>query len=183
MTSLVVALTAATGAIVIFRRMRRRRRRIRLAERIQAAIPDTVELLILILQAGSAPAQAIRELRHSVDPVLVDAFDRVIAQLDRGHRLADALGVLVADLGPSIRSVVDAIATADRYGLELTTVLERRGTEARIDRRRSADTDARKLSVRLTFPLVICILPAFVLLAIAPALTSTLASIRGLDSL
>lgn len=181
MNGLIIVGLALTGAVVIGRRLRARRQQLRRRHRIDAAIPDTVELLILLLQAGSTPSQAVRELRLSVDPVLRDAFDRVVGQLDRGHRLADALGVLVVELGPGIRNVVDAIATAERYGLELAPVLERLGTEARIDRRRSADTDARKLSVRLTFPLVLCILPAFVISAIVPLLIGSLLTIGRLD--
>jgi pilus assembly protein TadC len=41
-------------------------------------------------------------------------------------------------------------------------------------RRRAAETSARKLPVRLSFPLVLCILPAFIVLTVVPAIFGAL---------
>ena len=49
----------------------------------------------------------------------------------------------------------------------------------RAARRRLGEAAARRLPVRLTFPLVTCTLPAFVLLAIAPAVLGALSTLRA----
>ena len=51
--------------------------------------------------------------------------------------------------------------------------------EARQHRRRGAEAAARELPVRLSFPLVLCTLPAFVLVAIVPLLVGALSSLRS----
>jgi hypothetical protein len=57
--------------------------------------------------------------------------------------------------------------------------LERLGLELRLDRRRAAEQQARRVPVRLLGPLVMCTLPAFALLTIVPLLV---ASLRALPS-
>jgi tight adherence protein C len=102
-----------------------------------------------------------------------------VHQLARGRRLADALAALPGVLGPGAQPVAEAIGAADRYGLPLGPVLERLADDARATRRRLAEAHARTLPVRLSFPLVTCTLPSFVLLAIVPAVLGTLSSLRG----
>jgi tight adherence protein C len=58
-------------------------------------------------------------------------------------------------------------------------VLDQLTIEIRAARRRLDQAAARKLPVRLSFPLVTCTLPSFVLLAIAPAVIAALSSLGG----
>lgn len=161
------------------RPLRRRRSAKRRKRQIDAAIPDAIELLVLIIQAGLTPGQAVAAVRQVVPEPLRAGFDAIAHRLQRGQRLADALVALPELLGPTAAPLADAIASADRYGLPLAPILDRLADDARADRRRLADAHARTLSVRLSFPLVVCTLPAFVLLAIMPAVLGALSSLRG----
>ncbi len=78
---------------------------------------------------------------------------------------------------PGWAALIDLVASADRHGSPLAPMLESLAHEARSTRRRHHEADARRLPVRLSFPLVTCTLPSFVLLAIAPALIAALSSI------
>ncbi len=169
-------LGAALAPVVTLRR--RARRRVRRSQ-VEAAIPDAVEVLVLTVQAGVVPADAVRRAVPHLPAIVRPAFEQVAHRLDRGQRLADALDALGEHLGPAGHEIADGIATADRYGLPLAPVLDRLALDARATRRRLAAEHARTLPVRLSFPLVCCVLPAFVLLAIVPALLGTVASLRG----
>ncbi len=147
--------------------------------RIEAAFPDAVELLVLCLHAGQSPGQAVRELAVRAPPTVRPGFEAVVGRLARGAGLADALDALPATLGPSTREVSSSIAAAEREGLALAPVLDRLAHDARAARRRQGEAAAAKLPVRLSFPLVACTLPAFVLLALAPALLGALSTLRG----
>jgi tight adherence protein C len=81
-------------------------------------------------------------------------------------------------VGPVSTPVVDAMVTADRYGLPFAPVLDRLIDEARAERRRQAAERARRLPVALSFPLVACSLPSFVLLTIVPAVLGAITSLR-----
>lgn len=145
---------------------------------IERAYPQAVELIVLAVRAGHLPHAAIRESLARLPPAVRPAFARVIARCDGGERFADALGALPSMLGPLAGPLADTLAAADRYGLPLAPVLERLATEARLQRRRQADALARQLPVRLAGPLVLCTLPAFVLLAIVPLLLAALSSLN-----
>jgi tight adherence protein C len=154
------------------------RRRALAARRIAHDFPDALDLLVLSIRAGYLPAQAIVEvvpfLPHSLRP----SFVTVGEAMQRGDRFADALTQLRTQLGPIAQPLVDSLSAADRYGLPLAPVLERLSLEARQQRRRDADATARELPVRLAMPLVLCTLPSFVLLAIAPLLLGALSSLH-----
>ncbi len=86
---------------------------------------------------------------------------------------------LVDELGPAARPIADGIAAAERYGLPLAPLLDTLSDQAHAARRRLAEAEARRLPVRLSFPLVVCTLPSFALLAVVPAVMGTISSLRG----
>lgn len=171
----VVAMTvgAAVGARSVRRVAAERRRR----RDIEAQLPDAIDLLVLTIHAGATPAQAVIDVAAHLGDAVRPAFDAVALRLQRGQRLADAVEALPAALGHRAHGIADGIASAERYGSPLAPVLRSLSDEARADRRRSAEAHARSLSVKLSFPLVACTLPSFVLLAIVPAVMGALRSL------
>ena len=143
----------------------------------QRALPDGIELLVCCLHAGLTPAQLVDAVGDDLPPALQPGFAAVRHRLDRGHRFADALAELPRAIGPEAHSLADSIAACDRYGLPLAPVLERLAAEAVDTRRRLGEIDARKLPIRLSFPLVTTVLPSFVLIALAPAAIGALSTL------
>jgi tight adherence protein C len=172
----VIGAAVAGVAVVVGRRRRRVSAR---RHTVEAALPDAIELLVLCVHAGRSPAQAVVELARRAPAPLGDAFVAVERQLHRGRLLADALAELPRLVGPGARELASSIAMADREGLPLAPVLDRLAAEARAERRRLGEAAARRLPVRLSFPLVVCTLPSFVLLAIAPAVLGAISTLRG----
>jgi Flp pilus assembly protein TadB len=139
--------------------------------------PDAIELLVHALEAGLTPRQAIEHLVGQAPGPVRPAFAAVVHRSERGQPFADALRALPDVLGTRAASIADTIGTSDRYGLPLAPVLDQLARDARDARRRLDQAAARKLPVRLSFPLVTCTLPSFVLLAIAPAVIAALSSL------
>jgi tight adherence protein C len=158
---------------------RRRRARIAAAAAIEEAMPAAIELLVVCLHAGLTPTQALGELARDGPAPVRPAFAAVERRLHRGTGFADALAELTARTGASALALVTALSTAVRDGLPLAPVLDRLSDDAHARRRRAGEAAARRLPVRLSFPLVACTLPSFVLLSIAPAVLGALSSVRG----
>lgn len=158
-----------------FARSRRRVERI-----VTRTYPDFVDLLILTVRAGLTPLQAFDALSGSASPPVSAALSAVVQRVARGDRFADALPELAVQLGANAQPLADALALCDRYGSPLAPILDRLADEARAQRRRNADAAARQLPIRLSFPLVGCTLPSFVLLTIVPLMAGTLSSLQGL---
>lgn len=156
-----------------------RRSERRAAHAARRALPDLIELVIIGVRAGLSPAAAFTMSVDHAAPELRPALDAVTHEMQRGRRLSDALAVLPPLLGPDAGFFTDALITADRYGLPLGPTLDQLAAEVRTDRSRHAQQQARTLPVKLSFPLVVCTLPSFVLLAIAPAVLGAISTITA----
>ena len=143
------------------------------------ALPDVIELIIIGVRAGLTPAAAFTMSVDHAAPELRPALDAVTHEMQRGRRLSDALAVLPDILGPDAGFFTDALVTADRYGLPVGPMRDQLAAEVRADRSRQVQQQARTLPVKLAFPLVVCTLPSFVLLAIAPAVLGAVSTITA----
>ena len=164
---------------VVIRRLAPMRSARRRRGDIERELPDAMDLLVLSVRAGLTPFQAVGELATSDEPIVREAFGEVVRRTERGQPFADALAALPERLGPPAAALADVIAASDRNGLALGPVLDQLTLEIRAARRRLDQAAARKLPIRLSFPLVTCTLPSFVLLAIAPAVIAALSSLGG----
>lgn len=179
-----VSIAIAVAVIGVAARWRPRRHRIQ-ALRVTVAppadvvraLPDVISLVIVALHAGLGVDQTFRRLSGLVPTPVGPALDATIAAVDRGERFGDALDKLVDHLGEPARPFATALAGGQRYGLALLPSLERVLAEAQDNRRRQAERAARRLPVLLCFPLALCILPAFVLLTVVPALIGALGAL------
>ena len=161
------------------RRPGRRRARRRLDRRIAADLPDLVDLLILAAGAGLNVRLALQAVAGHLTGPIGTALHEVTRRLDSGEGVADSLETLPADLGDAVLPLVATLRASERYGVALGPALERVGADARFERRRAADELARRVPVKLLFPLVLCTLPAFVLLTVVPLLAGSLQALRA----
>lgn len=160
------------GVGVVLRRWRSlRRSRLERAE-LHRSLPDVVDLLRIGAEAGLTVSMALDAVaEHGVGP-LAEGAGAVMDRVGRGVRLVDALDGLRLD--PVVSPLVDALVDAERYGTPLAEALTRVAVDSREQRRRHAELRARRLPVQLLAPLVVCALPATVVLAVVPVATVAL---------
>ena len=173
-------LLSATAAIAAWSigavRVRQGRQRAR--ERVREGLPEVVDLFVVGVGAGLNVPLALRAIGPLCPPPFDDALRDTVARTDMGTRTADALERLPETLGESVRPLASALIAAERYGVPLTASLERLADEVRRDRRRHAEAAARRVPVKLLFPLVFCSLPALALLSVAPLVAGALRALR-----
>jgi tight adherence protein C len=152
------------------------------ARRRQAAttrsLPEIVDLLMLAAGAGLSVRQVVAAVAARADGPLAPVLARAVSEAEQGRRLADALEDVPALAGESTRTLVAPLVACERYGAPLSPALDRLAGEVRADARRRAEEAARRVPVKLLFPLVTCILPAFGLLTVAPLIASAVRSLR-----
>jgi Flp pilus assembly protein TadB len=163
-----VGVVASSGLIVLVRRARSARAARRAAVARAARLPDAIDLLVVAGSAGLTARHGLRLVAQRGPPVLRPAFVDVIARVDAGAPLGEALPRLVDSVGEQARSMVRAILTAERDGVPIRSLLGHLADEARRQRRHELEAAVRRLPVRLTFPLACCSLPAFVVLTVVP---------------
>jgi len=164
---------AATLAIIRRRRERARRR---------AANQEVPQLLDLLAAASSAGLSAQLSLRRAASTLrgplgheLRAAFavaDLGVPWRDQLSRVADEL-----DLG-DLRRALLVLGRTERLGTPLAEATATLAADVRARRRASSSERARTAPVKMLFPLVFLVLPAFLLLTVVPVLLTTLQSIR-----
>lgn len=169
----VVLLLVAAGP----RWRRQREERLRLAA-LEAELPEVVDLLALAVGAGLTVAQAVGAVASRGRGPLSAELAAAAGDVARGRRLADALDELPDRAGEPARPLAATLAACERYGAPVADALDRLAGEARDRQRRRAEQAARRLPVLLLFPLVLCTLPAFALLAIVPLIADAVPALR-----
>ena len=169
------ALTVAACALAATARARQRRI---VEQAVESQLPETIELLQVCAEGGLSVRAAVDAVIAVTAGDVADALASASRAASAGASLADALEDCTRHLGPGLRPLVSALAASERYGVPLVSSLERLAADSRADARRRGEAHARKVPVRLLFPLVLCILPAFALLTVAPLIAGGLESLR-----
>ena len=144
--------------------------------RIARELPAAIDLLAVAVSAGSTPFGAVETAARWAPPTVAASFLAVIATC----RLGASFDVALANAAlrdPGLAPLTSVLATGARLGAAVNDSLARLAAESRRDLRRRAEARARTVPVRLLFPLVFLVLPAFGLLTVVPAVA---AGFRGL---
>lgn len=148
-------------------------------------VAEVADLCRVALASGFTVLHAVALVAAHVPTRTAAAFGRAVAlddDTDPAGSPVDALGDLVDSLGDAARELCAALVSAARDGAPVLPALERVAFELRLQRRIEAEARARRTSVLLLFPLVGCVLPAFVLLAVVPLVLGALATLPGAAS-
>ena len=173
-----IAAAPAVGALLLARRAAAKGTERRRQLAVVGELPDVIALLGLALGAGMTVTRAVAAVGQRGWGLLAEELRRIADEVANGRRLADCLEELPARVGEGVRPLTTALLSSERYGTPILESLDRLAAETRADARRRADEAARRAPVKLAFPLVACILPAFALLTVAPLLASALRGLR-----
>jgi len=141
-------------------------------------IPQLLDLLAAGSSAGLAAQLALARACSGLRGPLADEIAASLRDVDLGRRWRDELAGLVERLDlPDMRRVVAVLARTEMLGTPLTESLTDLAADVRSARAAVASERARKAPVKMLFPLVFLVLPAFLLLTVVPVLLSTIRSI------
>ena len=155
-----------------------RRRARRATAQSERELADVIDLFSLAAGSGLNLRLALAAVASRSPPAWVAPLRAADTGVERGMAVADVLDRLPGVVGDHAHPLVSVLVSSERYGTALLPALERLAVEARFDRRRRAEEAARRVPVKLLFPLVLCILPAFGALTVAPLLAGALGSLR-----
>ena len=149
----------------------RSRRRRHVDDEMARQVAVVVDLVGVGVAAGHTPYLAIELGARWSPPLVARDLDAVVGACAMGQSFDEALGEL-GRRSPAARGLAETLRTSARLGSPAAPALARLAIELRADLRRRAEARARTVPVRLCFPLVGCILPAFALLTVVPAVVA-----------
>ncbi len=154
------------------------------ARRLRRALPAALELLVLGLEAGQPLDQALQktslELRHAHPDM---SAELAFVQLDMhlGKSRAEALRHLVdRNTEPEIHRLASLILENDRFGTNPAPALQQHAKYLRARIRQQAQEAARKVSVKLVFPVFFLIFPSLLVVTLGPAVIQMMHQLREL---
>ncbi len=103
----------------------------------------------------------------------------MLQAVELGGRWRDELRIVAERLAlPDLRRTVAALTRTETLGSSLAASMQDLAERVRASRRAAVTERARTAPVKMLFPLVFLVLPAFLLLTVVPVLLTTLQSIR-----
>lgn len=152
---------------VLDRLVARRKRALRVA------FPDALDLLVVCVESGLGLAPALQRVADELavsHPELGAELMLVNAEVRAGVDRSQALKNLADRTGlEDIRGLVALLTQTMRFGTSVADALRVYSEEFRDKRMQAAEEQAAKIGTKMIFPLVLCMFPAFFLVAIGPA--------------
>jgi tight adherence protein C len=157
------------------RRAAWRRRR---APSIDAEVPQLLDLLAAGASAGLSAELALRRAAEVMTGALGGDLRAMFVRADLGARWrTDLDDYAVASGSRDLRRTVTVLERTERLGASLAGSCVDLAASVRADRRARRLERARTAPVKMLFPLVFLILPAFLLLTVVPVLLATVGAI------
>jgi len=152
----------------LLRRMVAKRR-----HKIQLALPDALDLAVICVEAGLGLNGAINRIAEEMKyshPALSEEFALVNVEMRAGHPRADSLRNMAARTGvEDIRSFVAVLIQTDKFGTSIANTLRVFSDSLRTERRRRAEEQAAKTTIKMVPVLALCVLPALFCVTLGPA--------------
>lgn len=150
------------------------RRRIKKRQKeIQLALPDMLDLLVVCVEAGLGMNQALLRVADEIDhvsPVTAEYLGLVNLQIRAGTPREEALQQFAERTGlQDVKSLVSMLIQTERFGTSVANALRVHADTMRTKRRQRAEEAAAKTTIKLVFPLVLCVFPAMMIVILTPA--------------
>jgi tight adherence protein C len=160
--------------------------RSKIAERqtaVSDALPDSMDLLVTCVEAGlsldAAMARVAQEL-ELVAPVLAQEMKQTLLEIQAGVKRSDAFHRLSNRTGvEDLRTLSAMIIQTEMFGTSVSRALRVHAEGMRTKRMQRAEEKAAMVSVKMTVPLIMCILPSLFAVVIGPAVAMVAKRMAG----
>ncbi len=150
------------------------RKRIATRQRlVREAFPDTLDLLLVCVEAGlglnAAMVRVSQELRDA-SPLICHHFRLVALEMQAGSSRETALRNLSERVGiEEVSALVTLLVQSEAMGVSVANTLRAYAADMRQKRLLRAEEHANKLPVRMVMPLGGMVMPAFLIMIVAPS--------------
>jgi tight adherence protein C len=141
-------------------------------------LPDTLDQMSIAVEAGLGFEAAFARAAANGSGPLAEELVRTLQDVAVGRPRRQAYEALVRRTDATdLRRFIAAVNQADVYGVAVADVLRNQAMEMRVKRRQRAEADAMKVPVKVVFPLMLCILPAMLIVVVGPAVLQLMSTL------
>jgi tight adherence protein C len=134
------------------------------------SLPDALDLVTTCVEAGLGLDAALARVAEKSTGPLASEMSRMLREVAMGKLRREGLTEMADRLGvDELTSFVNAIIQAEQLGVGIAQVLRVQSDMMRTRRRQAAEKMAHEAPIKMIFPLVLFIFPAFMLVILGPA--------------
>lgn len=153
-------------------------------DKIRLALPDTLDLLVICVEAGLGLDQALYRVGSEL-AIRHPAMSEELVYLNKEQRAGKPRmeawrSMAQRTRSEEIESFVAMLWQSDRFGTPIIRALATFSESLRTARRQKAEELAAKTTVKLVFPLVIFIFPSLFIVLLGPAALNLMHNLGGL---
>ena len=142
-------------------------------QRIENGLPDALDLIVVCVEAGCSLDQGILKTTEELEmahPDLASEMRTITSEVRAGKPRIEAFKNFAARTRvDDVRALVAMLVQTDRFGTSIAQALRTHAATSRQKRRQRAEERAAKVGVKLVFPLVFFLFPAFYVVTLGPA--------------
>ena len=158
----------------------------RYRRKLQEALPDTVDLLGIVLGAGLGLDQAMMGVSEEmlyIYPEMANEFATVVMQVRAGQERGKSFTQFVRRTGiEDIKSLSAMIVPSEKFGTSLAQALKVYADALRTRRRQRVEAEVGRAGIKMLFPIVIFILPVLFVITLVPGMLSVLKNLELLGA-
>ena len=140
---------------------------------IDEALPDALDLMVTCVEAGLGLDAALQRVAGEIAlarPVLAEELALTFLEVKAGAKRTDAFRSLAERTGvQDLKTLSATLNQTELFGTSVAKALRIQAEGMRIRRMQRAEEKAAVLSVKMSFPLVLCFLPALIAVILGPA--------------
>lgn len=153
--------------------------------RIQSALPDALDLLIVCLEAGLTFERALRRTVNdlkSFQPTLAGELGQASLDMSvHGRTREDALGRVAERLdSQDLRDLTTTVVQSERHGTPIADALRKLANSVRVQTISRMQTKMARLPTMLVLPSIACLLPGILVLVGGPSMLKLMGELSGM---
>ncbi len=135
------------------------------------ALPDALDLITTCVEAGLGLDAALARVAEKSAGPLSDELADMLRDIAMGKLRREALTELGERVNvEELTNFINSVIQAEQLGVSIGQVLRVQSEQLRIRRRQRAERMAHEAPIKMLFPLVLFIFPAFLLVILGPAM-------------
>jgi len=150
--------------------------------KLQDGLPDTVDLLGIVLGTGLGLDQAMMRVSEEMQyiyPELANEFATVVMQVRAGQERGKSFRQFVRRTGiEDIKSLAAMIIQSEKFGTSLAQALKVYADALRTRRRLRVEAEVGKAGIKMLFPIVVFILPVLFVITLVPGMLSVFKNLQ-----
>jgi tight adherence protein C len=134
------------------------------------SLPDNLDLITTCVEAGLGLDAALSRVAERGEGPLAAELQRMLRDVSMGKLRREAMEEMADRIGvEELTSFISSIIQAEQLGVGIAQVLRVQSDQLRTQRRQRAEKAAHEAPIKMIFPLVLLIFPAFLAVILAPA--------------